>query len=132
MQYPAPLALAVALTVGPLAAQSSAYVGPANLVFAMDSTVELACSNTTNQAHIVSDDGVLTFSPGGPVRSFALPLCDYTSWAAFFGDADADGDYADSIITSIDAISMSEPAGITSPTPPLSSGLVSSTTPMSA
>ncbi|MCA8947928.1 MAG: hypothetical protein KDE27_00400 [Planctomycetes bacterium] len=104
MQYPAPLALAVALTVGPLAAQSSAYVGPANLVFAMDSTVELACSNTTNQAHIVSDDGVLTFSPGGPVRSFALPLCDYTSWAAFFGDADADGDYADSIITSIDAI----------------------------
>ncbi|MCR9246547.1 MAG: hypothetical protein NXI31_16055 [bacterium] len=93
----------VAAAAGSLAAQGSNYSGPANLVFGMDNTVEVNSLNNTNQAHIVSDDGLMTYAPMGP-RPFALPLVDGSTWAAFFGDEDNDGDHGETIIGSLDAV----------------------------
>lgn len=102
--------LAAAAAAGAVSAQSD-YVGPANLLFVMDNTVGLN-STSTNEATIVGDDGVLTYSPGG-ASPFALALADYGSWNAVFGDEDADGSYSDSVVGSVDAVWV--PPGSPSP-----------------
>jgi beta-glucanase (GH16 family) len=79
----------------------SNYTGPANLLYSMKNPVRLNCTNS-NQATVVGDQAVLSFSPGA--QAYAYPMCDYGTWAAFFGDVDGDGFYDDDILGAVDAI----------------------------
>ncbi|MEO0480230.1 MAG: hypothetical protein AAF196_12185 [Planctomycetota bacterium] len=97
----------LAACAAPLSAQivgpgASDYVGEANVFFTMDGTVAVNSTTTGNEAGVIADEGIMSFSPG--VDAFARAYCDFGLWSSYFGDEDGDGAYTDSIITSVDAI----------------------------
>lgn len=112
-----PFLLTLALVAA--AARAQPVFIPATFTFTMSSTHMAASgaggtsSAPGNETAIFGDDSILLVFPDGTQPYTAHECSDFGTWAAYFGDEDADGFYAGSIVGEIDALWV--PPGAPSP-----------------